>query len=207
MGLVNKANKLLQGVRRRRNELRSPRQLKGEKVNIRSTGGFGRFIAKHKLRRHRLNPEEQTDGKPGDTTKAAMEFEMEYVHEHAIQQMEQPRVSRAIAQPQCIQIAEVEDEEEEDEEEEDEEEDQGEDEGDGEEDLSGEENDDDESGDEVEESVIEDMRKLEESFRGISRKYRLINRIGEGDMNTYTYQVPRRQSDEHLRHILHRLQS
>lgn len=37
-----------------------------------------------------------------------------------------------------------------------------------------------ESEDEVDESVVEDMRKLEESFRGISRKYRLINRIGEG---------------------------
>ena len=38
----------------------------------------------------------------------------------------------------------------------------------------------DESEDEVDESVIEDMRKLEESFKGISQKYRLINRIGEG---------------------------
>ena len=33
---------------------------------------------------------------------------------------------------------------------------------------------------EVDESVAEDMRKLEESFKGISQKYRLINRIGEG---------------------------
>jgi hypothetical protein len=37
-----------------------------------------------------------------------------------------------------------------------------------------------ESEDEVDESVVEDMRKLEESFTGISEKYRLINRIGEG---------------------------
>ena len=38
----------------------------------------------------------------------------------------------------------------------------------------------DESEDEVDESVVEDMRRLEESFKGVSQKYRLINRIGEG---------------------------
>lgn len=32
----------------------------------------------------------------------------------------------------------------------------------------------------IDESVMEEMQKLEESFVGISRKYRLINRIGEG---------------------------
>lgn len=36
------------------------------------------------------------------------------------------------------------------------------------------------SDDEVDETVAEDMRRLEESFAGISKKYRLINRIGEG---------------------------
>lgn len=36
------------------------------------------------------------------------------------------------------------------------------------------------SDDDIDETVIEDMRKLEESFKGISQKYRLINRIGEG---------------------------
>ncbi|ERF70954.1 hypothetical protein EPUS_06739 [Endocarpon pusillum Z07020] len=57
-----------------------------------------------------------------------------------------------------------------------------EDEEEDEENLSEEDEDEDgESEDEVDESVIEDMRKLEESFRGISRKYRLINRIGEGE--------------------------
>lgn len=34
--------------------------------------------------------------------------------------------------------------------------------------------------DEVDETVAEDMYKLEENFKGISQKYRLINRIGEG---------------------------
>lgn len=37
-----------------------------------------------------------------------------------------------------------------------------------------------ETEDEIDESVAEDMRKLEENFKGISQKYRLINRIGEG---------------------------
>ena len=36
------------------------------------------------------------------------------------------------------------------------------------------------SDDEVDETVAEDMRRLEENFAGISKKYRLINRIGEG---------------------------
>jgi cell division control protein 7 len=37
-----------------------------------------------------------------------------------------------------------------------------------------------EAEEDVDESVAEDMRKLEESFKGISQRYRLINRIGEG---------------------------
>jgi hypothetical protein len=188
MGLVKKASKLLRGVRRHRNDLRSPRLLKEEKLNIRSTGRIGRFIAKHKLRRRRPEGEAQTDRKPGNTTKAAMayEYETEYMYEQGVHQMERPRVQRHMAQPQHIHIAEDQDEEEEEEEEDEVEEDDG---GEG---LSGEENDNDESEDEVEESVIEDMRKLEESFRGISRKYRLINRIGEGDLYTYTHEGPSR---------------
>lgn len=38
----------------------------------------------------------------------------------------------------------------------------------------------DEDEDDIDDSVAEDMKKLEESFAGISQKYRLINRIGEG---------------------------
>lgn len=34
--------------------------------------------------------------------------------------------------------------------------------------------------DDIDESVKEDMRKLEDSFPGISDKFRLVNRIGEG---------------------------
>lgn len=36
------------------------------------------------------------------------------------------------------------------------------------------------SDEELDESVLDDMRKLEESFSGISARYRLVNRIGEG---------------------------
>ncbi|KAI1609263.1 cell division control protein 7 [Exophiala viscosa] len=52
-----------------------------------------------------------------------------------------------------------------------------------------------ESDDEVDESVIEDMRKLEESFKGISAKYRLINRIGEGTFST-VYKAEQLQQDD-----------
>jgi hypothetical protein len=47
-------------------------------------------------------------------------------------------------------------------------------------DLFDQDSDSTESDEEVDESVLEDMRKLEENFAGISRKYRLVNRIGEG---------------------------
>jgi hypothetical protein len=46
-----------------------------------------------------------------------------------------------------------------------------------------------ESEEDVEESVAEDMRKLEESFKGISQKYRLINRIGEGTSTSNTSRI------------------
>lgn len=34
--------------------------------------------------------------------------------------------------------------------------------------------------DDIEDSVAEDMRQLEESFRGFGKRFHLINRIGEG---------------------------
>jgi cell division control protein 7 len=39
---------------------------------------------------------------------------------------------------------------------------------------------DDSSEEEVEDSVAEDIVRFEESFVGINKRYRLINRIGEG---------------------------
>ena len=47
-------------------------------------------------------------------------------------------------------------------------------------DESSEEQESTDSEDEVDESVMDDMKRLEESFTGISQKYRLVNRIGEG---------------------------
>lgn len=43
--------------------------------------------------------------------------------------------------------------------------------------ISSDDEDDDE---EIDELVLEDMQKFEESFRGITKRYRLLNRIGEG---------------------------
>lgn len=40
--------------------------------------------------------------------------------------------------------------------------------------------DEDEDEDEPGELVIEDMERFEQSFKGITKRYRLINRIGEG---------------------------
>lgn len=47
-------------------------------------------------------------------------------------------------------------------------------------DLFDQDSDSTESDEEIDDSVLEDMHKLEESFAGISQKYRLVNRIGEG---------------------------
>lgn len=38
----------------------------------------------------------------------------------------------------------------------------------------------DSSDEEVEESVAEDIARFENSFEGINKRYRLINRVGEG---------------------------
>lgn len=38
----------------------------------------------------------------------------------------------------------------------------------------------DESEEEMEDSVAEDMHRFEQSFKNITQRYRLINRIGEG---------------------------
>lgn len=40
--------------------------------------------------------------------------------------------------------------------------------------------DDEEDEEEIDELVLEDMQKFEESFRGITKRYKLLNRIGEG---------------------------
>jgi cell division control protein 7 len=53
-------------------------------------------------------------------------------------------------------------------------------------DSSSDDIDDSEGDEEAEESVVEDMRKLDESFEGISLRYKLVNRIGEGTSSCFT---------------------
>ncbi|KAI9654974.1 MAG: hypothetical protein M1821_005727 [Bathelium mastoideum] len=42
----------------------------------------------------------------------------------------------------------------------------------------------DESDDEIDDSIAEEIQKFEDSFKGITRRYRIINRIGEGTFST-----------------------
>jgi hypothetical protein len=53
--------------------------------------------------------------------------------------------------------------------------------------------------DDIDESVREDMQKLEETFTGISERYRLINRIGEGRCHSTCDKTPlTRNRQEHF---------
>lgn len=128
-----------------------------------------------------------TDAPLQNTTKDTMAQKIAYTHENDAHHVEYSRVARDTTDNYRIHIVEDEEEDEED---------------------LPEDYEDGESEDEVDESVIEDMRKLEESFRGISRKYRLINRIGEGEIS-----IPsgvQRESKIHLietRYIFHCIQS
>lgn len=125
------------------------------------TGRTDRSVLAQKLERRNITVEGTDEAPPKDRCEIAMAFEVDLAHESGTDQVYGSRKPQAMADSQRKQIVEDEEEEE-----------RGE--------LS-DEDDEEESEDEVEESVIEDMQRLEESFRGISRKYRLINRIGEGD--------------------------
>lgn len=48
---------------------------------------------------------------------------------------------------------------------------------------------------EVDGSVLEDMQKFEESFKGITKRYRLINRIGEGTQLRHSPALLQRDTD------------
>jgi len=63
---------------------------------------------------------------------------------------------------------------------------------------------DDGVGEEVEESVAEDIRQFEQSFQNITQRYRLINRIGEGEIRI---QLLNSNHTDPARHILYSLQS
>jgi hypothetical protein len=169
MGLVKKASKLLEGIRRHKNEIRSPLRPRDGDLNVRPRGRLGELVAARKLRRQRTTVEATRIESNEHNSEESMAQELAYTDDQGLQHIQRPRIPRTMSDTQRIQI--IEDEEEEDP---------------AEAAYEGES----ESEDEVDESVAEDMRKLEESFRGISRKYRLINRIGEGNMSGILTKLP-----------------
>ena len=50
--------------------------------------------------------------------------------------------------------------------------------------VAGSEDEEDQTPDDIDDAVLEDMQKFEASFKNISQRYRLINRIGEGTFST-----------------------
>ena len=165
MGLVNKASKLLEGVCRHKHGSRGHQRSQQQEVDGQLVGRIARFVAAQKSRRQRrrrTSVQATTNAPLQNTTKEAMAQKIAYTNENDAHHMEYSQAARNTADNHGIHIVEDEKDEED------------------EENIS-EDYEDGESEDEVDESVIEDMHKLEESFRGISRKYRLINRIGEGE--------------------------
>lgn len=163
MGLVKKASKLLEGVRRHKNVLASNDQYKQEDLSLGLKARFGRLVADRETRRRKATVE-AGDSVTHESKRERMMMtaqEVFSVHENPTNELEIVRKPRHMIDTQQIQIVEDKEEESESESESD-------------------QYNDGESDDEADESVIEDMRKLEENFKGISRKYRLINRIGEG---------------------------
>lgn len=66
----------------------------------------------------------------------------------------------------------------------------------------------DSSDEEVEDAVAEDMARFEESFTGITKRFRLINRIGEGESPCHVLPYAASHGGAHNihRHVLNRLQ-
>lgn len=64
----------------------------------------------------------------------------------------------------------------------------------------------DEDDEPVDPSVKEDMKKLEDTFTGISKRFRLINRIGEGTLPITHFTLPA-LTDTPFRYIFNRVQS
>jgi hypothetical protein len=162
MGFVKRTSKLLEGVRGHKEDLQGPKKAKQEDAKAK-TRRAGKLFALQKPRR-RTATRDTTEGTLLRSQKAATMVQGTVpTHEtgtHLIGAFQKPR---KMADTQRIPIV-VEEEQEQDQAEE------------GSDDLY-----ESESEGEVDESVVDDMHKLEESFKGISRKYRLINRIGEGD--------------------------
>jgi hypothetical protein len=178
MGFVKRTSKLLEGVRGHKEDLQGPKKAKQEDAKAK-TRRAGKFLALQKPRRRTATRDTTEDTLLRAQKAATMAQGTVPTHEtgtHLIGAFQKPR---KVADTQRIPIV---DDDDDDEEEEEEEEDEHENEHEHE---QADEGSDDlyesESEGEVDESVVDDMHKLEESFKGISRKYRLINRIGEGD--------------------------
>jgi cell division control protein 7 len=62
----------------------------------------------------------------------------------------------------------------------------------------------DDSDEEVDESVLEDMARFKETFKGIDKRYRLINRIGEGESFPTRFAASHAHSP--YRYLFHRVQ-
>lgn len=66
----------------------------------------------------------------------------------------------------------------------------------------------DSSDEEVDDAVAEDMSRFEESFAGITKRFRLINRIGEGELSTTAWPCTGSRGEAYMaaRHLFNRLQ-
>ena len=161
MGLGKKASALFDGLRRHRKDGRSSRRSK--EPEVKSTGGRkeeAQGVPQSEPRRLRLR-----SGRAGAVVSSGQIETMAQTAPSSQQNYEKPshRANQypAMAVPRPIQLLE--------------------DDGDHLEEQTDDGYEDEEDEDDIDDSVAEDMKKLEESFKGISQQYRLINRIGEGD--------------------------
>lgn len=162
MGLVNKASTLFKGLRRHRNDGRISRFSK--ELEVKSTAcrkeETPRVVAPEPRRLH------MRSGRAGAIARSREADTM--AQTTSFPQKNHDKASHTaynystVQATQPIQLVE-----------------------DDEDDLDEEEAFDDyeEEEDTIDDSVAEDMKKLEESFKGISQQYRLINRIGEGKLH------------------------
>jgi hypothetical protein len=160
MGLVKKASTLVKGLRRHRNDGRSSRRPKGSEVNhIAVRKDEKPSVPASDPRRLGLRPRKAVAVAPNEETDTMAQTIIS--HQNHDRTSHSAYQHSAMEGPRPIQL--VEDNEDDVVEEE-----------------ASDEYEEDEDEDDIDDSVAEDMKKLEESFKGISQKYRLINRIGEG---------------------------
>ena len=173
MTLAKKASAFFRRIRRHKNERRSTRNATLEEVELRSSGKStcSNPLTVEKLKSRSVSSKEGAVAE-AIQHKHAMTLGAFTIHEDQSLKFHRCGNEDAMDNDQSLHLVDDDDDDNEDED------DEEEGEREGGEDITSDEY--DESEDEVDESVLEDMRRLEESFKGISQKYRLINRIGEG---------------------------